>query len=65
MAKEDGKFTELKKKLDLLDWGAVAVGFIFGIPLLVAGGTVALAADYTINKEIAKKLDKIFKKKKK
>jgi hypothetical protein len=64
MGKENGKFTEIKKKLDLLDYGAVAVGFIFGLPVLIGAGAFGLAMDYTVNKEIAKKFDKKFKKKK-
>ena len=63
--RNDGRLEKLRKKMDLLDYGQIAVGFIFGMPLLVASGAFGVATSQTVGKEFTKKMGKLFKRKKK
>lgn len=60
-----GKLEKLRRAGDLLSIGLVAIGALFGIPLLVGGGALDLAFSQTIGKESLKSLEKFKEKLKK
>lgn len=62
---KEGKFDKVRRYLNYIDIATIVAGGLLGIPLLVGGGMLSIAADQSVGKEASRWLKKNDKKKNK